>query len=254
MNAEIEIDAASVKILRLARELRYPPTPDIAGRVASRLTTGVAHRRAGLSPVWAAVIVLGIFGALMAVPPVRAFVFEFIGIGAIRIETGGRLGSLEFPPAETVSLQAVLSAPTSLADARRRTGHALPLPSYPEDLAEPDLVYHEPLVDGWAVFMLWSSTAGNGRVRLSLAAIRSSTATSKTNPAEIVETTVDGQRAVWASGPHMLMLPVAGGDWVSAQILVEGNVLIWESGDVTWRLESGLDIEAMRRIAESIGG
>jgi hypothetical protein len=149
-------------------------------------------------------------------------------------------------------IERALTGATSLREARARTGHALPLPAWPEGLGAPDAVYHETLTDGWAVFMLWTAPGQPDSARMSLAVIRTSSALGKTNPAEIVETTVHGKRAVWTRGPHALMLPIAGADWSPAQILVEANVLIWESDGETWRLESGLGIEEMRRIAESI--
>jgi hypothetical protein len=252
MNIETAGRDDSARIARVARVLPYPATPDIAGLVAARLSAGDHRVRPAFSPVWVTAALLAIVIGLMTVPPVRAFVFELIGIGAVRIGIGDLSGSLEFPPEQLLPIERALTGATSLRDARARTGHALPLPVRPGDLGAPDIVYQETLVDGWAVFMLWTAPGEPGRARMSLAVIRSSSTVGKTNPDEIIETTVLGRRAVWTRGPHALMLPIAGADWSPAQILVEANVLIWESDGVTWRLESGLGIEEMRRIAESI--
>jgi len=241
----------SRRIVRLARELPYPSTPDVAGQVAARLAAGDSGQQ-GLAWASVAAAILVIVGGLMAVPPVRAVVFEIIGIGAVRIETRERAGSLEFPPAATIPLETIVDERTTLAAARERTGHALPLPAFPDGVGEPDAVYYQALVDGWAVFMLWTAADVPDRARMSLVAISSGTAVGKTTPTDLVETTVHGERALWVRGPHRLMLPVGGNARTSAQMLVESPVLIWESAGVTWRLESQLPMDEMRKIAESM--
>jgi hypothetical protein len=69
------------------------------------------------------------------------------------------------------------------------------------------------------------------------------------SPKVIQETQVNGQRAVWADGPYPLIM--RNGD-VSFTRLIEGHVLIWANGDVTYRLETDLSMEEAVKTAESL--
>jgi hypothetical protein len=54
---------------------------------------------------------------------------------------------------------------------------------------------------------------------------------------------------VWAEGPYLLQL--SGGD-IDLRRLVEGHVLIWTDGPITYRLETDLTLDEAVRIAESL--
>jgi hypothetical protein len=65
----------------------------------------------------------------------------------------------------------------------------------------------------------------------------------------IQETQVDGVYAIWAQGPYLIQL--TSGTYVFRRT-VEGNTLIWEEDNITYRLESDLTLEETIRIAESL--
>jgi hypothetical protein len=69
-------------------------------------------------------------------------------------------------------------------------------------------------------------------------------------PKVIRETQVNGQYAVWAEGVYPLK--VSNGNEIEFTRLMSGHVLIWEGGDVTYRLETDLSMEEAIRIAESL--
>jgi hypothetical protein len=71
----------------------------------------------------------------------------------------------------------------------------------------------------------------------------------KSEPVTIQETFVNGQRAVWAVGPYPLRLYNGDLDFTR---LIDGHVLIWVEGKLTYRLESGLSLEEAVKIAESL--
>ncbi len=73
----------------------------------------------------------------------------------------------------------------------------------------------------------------------------------KSAPQAITETTVNGARALWLEGEHRLILAAAG-NLQPVNLTVEGNVLIWDTGDLTYRLEGVFALEEMVRIAESL--
>ena len=71
----------------------------------------------------------------------------------------------------------------------------------------------------------------------------------KVEPQVIEETKVDGNRAIWTTGPYPLIFP--NGD-IQFERLVSGHVLIWSGLDVTYRLETNLNMDETVRIAESL--
>jgi hypothetical protein len=62
-------------------------------------------------------------------------------------------------------------------------------------------------------------------------------------------TWVSGRQAFWTTGNHELLLLTDAG---SRRLLVTGNVLIWQKGGFTFRLETSLGERAAIRIAETI--
>jgi hypothetical protein len=65
----------------------------------------------------------------------------------------------------------------------------------------------------------------------------------------IDKTTVNGERAVWTSGPYPIILTNGA---IQFERLITGHVLIWADTDVTYRLETGLSMEEAVSIAESL--
>ena len=76
------------RVQSVARTFVYPPTPDLAGTVQRHLTEQRATVGSSrwLRPAWAiglAVVILLV--GLLAVPPVRAALRQWLQIGAVRI-------------------------------------------------------------------------------------------------------------------------------------------------------------------------
>jgi hypothetical protein len=65
---------------------------------------------------------------------------------------------------------------------------------------------------------------------------------------------VDGAPGYWISGrPHFVLVVDSQGNIVEDDVRLAGNVLLWERGDVTLRLEAAVTKEEAVRIAESVG-
>jgi hypothetical protein len=61
---------------------------------------------------------------------------------------------------------------------------------------------------------------------------------------------VDGGQGLWVTGEHSIVLaPADGGEPLTLR--VTGNVLLWQHGDLTLRLETALDLATALRIARS---
>ena len=248
-------------------EFSYPPTPDIAGAVRRRLEQREARpvllRR---QLAWGVVIALVVLAGLMAVPQVRAAVFEILRIGAIRIvpvastptatptvpalAPTGTLPTITPTPAPTpLSSVLDLAGETTLLQARAKAGFPIRLPTSLPDL--PDHVFLQDF-GGPVVVLVWMDRTQPNRVRLSLHELGPGTFAEKIQPPIVQETTVNGQRAVWTEGPHLLQFLRNGQPIYDARRLVEGHTLVWTQGEITYRLETGLSLSQAVRIAESL--
>lgn len=248
------------RLQETVRNFNYPTAPDIASRVKRQLA---GEGRAGLvvrsrRPLaWAALLILVLLAAVLASPPVRAALLEWLQIGAVRIfQTGPAVTPIvsEMHPATgptpTTAPTSLLdlAGETSLANARSRMDFPIRLPAEPPDLGLPDKVFLQTL-GGPVVILVWLDPDLPGQVRLSLHILGPGTFAGKSTPRVLQETTVDQQPALWVEGPHFLQLE---GQRYDERRLVDGNVLIWTEGDLTYRLETDLSIEEAIRIAESL--
>jgi hypothetical protein len=248
------------QVRQTARALPYPPTPDVSGAVAMHLATGrtrLAARR--LHPAWALMIIVAILVGLLAVPPVRAALLEFLQIGGVRIwlvepTPTATVAPATATPRPTPTLLGSLfdlAGATTLVEAEARAGFPVHLPTYPPDLGAPDGVFLQDL-GGPAVILVWLDPGQAEQARLSLHLLGPGAFVEKGNPTRIDETTVNGLRAVWTTGPYMLAFQQRIGTEWDMRRLVEGHVLVWTEGELTYRLETDLPMEEAVRIAESL--
>jgi hypothetical protein len=258
------------RLQQLARHFPYPPTPDVTSTVRAQLAEG-SSLKPGFLPrrlAWAALLALLVLAGLLAVPQVRAALVEYLQIGAVRIflveptptstPTPAAASLEERPitatprpsPTPLTSLRDLAGA-TTLAQAQAQVDFPIRLPAYPANLGEPDRVFLQDF-DGPVVVLVWLDDAQPGRVHLSLHELGPGTFADKGNPGRIEETSVNGQRAIWAEGPYVLQFRVGSRVDYDFRRLVEGRVLIWAEGDITYRLESDLPLEEAVRVAESL--
>jgi hypothetical protein len=264
------------KLYESAQSFEYPPTPDFAGSISwaahqkdtSQPAWGIGRRLA-----WAIALFLVIVSGLLAVPPVRAQILEFIQIGAIRIflrepsptptlhsTTPASSPAAGIPMSSPTPSAVPLSTPTpvasllslagktTLAEAKTQVGFPIRLPTYPEDLAAPDMVFLQDM-SGPAVLLVWLEPGNAEEVNLDLLEMGPGTFAGKGVPEVIQETTVNGHAGLWTQGPHLLQFK-SGYDMVN--LVVKGNVLIWEDEGITYRLESDLSMPEAVKIAESL--
>ncbi len=244
------------------REMIYPRTPDVSRAVHLRIGNG---RAAAISlRVRVAALLLVLLVAALAVPQVRAKLVEFFQIGVIRVipplftETPAPparsqtvIPSTATPdihqPAHIISL-AGLAGETTFAEAETQVWFPIRLPTYPSDLGAPDRVFVQE--DGPMVILVWIDESDPERARLSLHQIGpQGYFIDKYEPRVIVETEVNGKKALWVEGPYLVSLTNGHEDF---RRTVDGNTLIWQDGVITYRLESALSLEEALKIAESI--
>jgi uncharacterized protein DUF4367 len=258
----------------IASGMDYPPTPDIAGAMAARLRAP-RPRLINRSFARSLVIVLVLLASLLLIPPVRAAVLDFIQIGIVRIfrsepasaplptqipftivpvtgtaaATQTALTPLTATPSSLISMLEQMAGETTLTGAQQMTTYPILLPAYPAGIGEPDRVFVQD-AEGFMTILVWTDPQHPEKMKMSLHFIpEGSWAVDKFSPVAVEETSVNGQPAVWAVGPYPVRL--RNGE-LEFQRMVNGHVLIWEDGGVTYRLETDMSMDEAVKTAESL--
>jgi len=249
----------------IASRMEYPRTPDIAGSVTTHLQRSTQRRLISKPLAWSLTIVFVLLSSLMLIPPARAAIIEFIQVGVVQIFRGQpTLTPIPGTPVSTISVTATpipdsdllpilnkIAGKTTLASAQKAVQYSILLPAYPPELGEPDLVYVQD-AEGIMTILVWLDPQQPDKILLSLHFIpEGSWAINKMNPEIIQETSVNERKAVWAVGPYPLKLYGSSGGLEFTR-LIDGHVLIWADGDITFRLETDQSLEEAIKIAESL--
>jgi hypothetical protein len=275
--SELQQELFEKQLRSISKGLDYPRTPNIAGSVMNRLRQSPSPTgkgaRGGKHPrflsrrlAWSLTVILILFASLMLIPPARAAILEFIQIGIVRIfraeptpivppqqEFPTTMSPVTATPAVTsqplIAILERLAGERSLERAQQLVDYPILLPSYPPNLGPPDRIFVQD-ADGDMAILIWIDPQQPSQVLMSLHMIPpGSWAVDKMNPTLVQETTVNEQRAIWAVGPYPIRFSNGDLDFVR---LVDGHVLIWTDGEVTYRLESALDLEEAIKVAESL--
>jgi hypothetical protein len=235
-----ELDVA---LRELGRQVEFPPTPDIASQVRAQLVPAARRRslfrRAPSAdagkwrrPIAIALAVLVVaVGAVLAVPPARTAVLDWLGLRGVSIVRVD-----ELPPTPPLG-QLDLGRRVTLEQAPSWT-------RVPDE--EPDSVW----VDGGTVNLLWGTPDD---VRLLLTEFRGEAFIEKLieGGAEVELVRVNGGAGVWLEEPHVVMFRDPRGRLRDNEARLAGKTLLWMHGDVTLRLEGDLSKAEALRIARS---
>jgi hypothetical protein len=242
-------DQLELRLQSAGRSLRYPATPDIAGR---------AMKRPAAQPrlAWALAALLVGIASLLAVPSVRARLAEFLQIGGVRIAI-----PTEYSPAPaytepnpgyygSIAPLADLSGETTLDEAQAMVSFDIPLPKYPAGLGEPDKVYVQraEIMGGMEHFVILVYLDEQARVEMAVYVLGPGVHLSKGYPDVIEFVEVNGEPAALVRGSHFLRMDRTN----LSGVLVKAPALIWEDGAITYRIEANYALEEMLRIAESV--
>jgi hypothetical protein len=235
----------------LGPELEVPPTPSLAPAVASRL---LADRAAGgrsafpRRALWTRrtklVVAVVATLALLAVAAGARFV---IGAAEVRVQPGVSSSGPPLAPPE-------LGDQVALDELSMAVGFAIELPAG----RAPDAAYAVDAGTG-AALLAWKADDRSprlpgtpwGLVLMEIAGTEQEILVKTVNAFEDTdEVRLDGAPAYWIHAPHELEVITDSGE---ERFHIEGNVLIWERGGITYRLETPLDLAATKEIAGSIG-
>jgi hypothetical protein len=255
-------------LTQLGRDLDYPPTPDLAAAVTSRLRVGEPEptrraRRPRLLPpaglrralALALVALLLLAGTVLAaVPGVRDAVLEFFGLQGATVE---RTTTLPAPPAEQ---RLDLGRRITLEQARDRVAFELLVPT---DLGDPDFVYLREPPTGGELSLAYRPRPGLPRARTTPYGLLVSEFRGDIHPdlvgklagpgTRIERLQVDGRPAIWIEGaPHFFFYRDPNGNIVEGETRLAQNVLLLESGRLLVRFEGALGRARAVAIARSL--
>jgi hypothetical protein len=241
------------------RELRieWPETPDLAGRVEQRLAAAPERpRRSWLArPAWQLAVAATalIIAVVMAIPPARAAVLDWLGFSSVRI-------TREEPQPSSFGQALSLGDPVTLDRARR----ALPV-VIPEELGEPDGVYlYDHPATGPRVDFTYrareglpaSSNTGVGLLITQFRAVASPLIQKSVGTgATVEELEVDGDPAFFISGaPHGFAYYNEERDQSNfeEQRLAGNTLLVDRSDGILLRIEGEISRERAVEIAKSV--
>jgi hypothetical protein len=245
-------DELESQLAALGSRIEWAPTPDLASGVLAEVAVPTPLRRSSHRRRWlaAAAMALLLIGALLAASSsIRGSVAGFLGIDGLRIELG--------EPETTPTSMPNLGTPTSAQELARW----LPFtPMQPSALGEPDAVYLRILDNGDTLgIMAWEASESLprtaetdlGALLMQFAPPEDTGMMLKTvglSTGTVTDTFVDGSRAYWVEGASELTIYGAG----STETRPSGNVLIWQTDGIGYRLESALSMDEAIVIAESL--
>ena len=242
-------------------------TPSVITKLSSPILQASRRRwrRPVVRVVWprlaaaALVVVLAFVAAMTFSPRAREAVADLLGIGSIHI--------VLTPPSPGVTTRRLgegldLGREVTLAQAGRLAPYRIAVPN---DLAAstPDQVFVSYRFLRGAVSLVYAandrlpraSTTGVGMLLTEIpgsvvGAYLQKTAGPSTTITPVV---VNGQDGFWLAGsPHEVAVADPDGTIVPDTVRLAGNVLIWQRGSLTIRLESALPLRTALRIARTV--
>jgi hypothetical protein len=235
-------------LVDLGRRIDYPPTPDLAsGTRAALAVSPRTVRRDLLGALLPSMRPLprAMLGALIALLLVAGTVIA-IGIGL----RGLGITFVDELPAAPEELQ--LGDRVTLSEAQARVPYRIALPH--RELGEPE-VFVDTLASVEQVNLAYRRD-GDVELLLTQFVARPDTelATKLVAPGTSVEElTVAGGRGLWIEGePHVLLYRDASGATLEDRVRLVGNVLLWQKGELTLRLEGVVSKAEALRIAEAV--
>ena len=234
-------DRLELMLREVARELDYPPTPDLAAPVRSELRRPAPYRppiRRVLA-LTALTLLVAAATVFAASPGARDAVLDFFGIDGASVE---RVPTLPDVPTRTTPV----GERVSLAEARRRVGFEILAPR-----SQPEQVYLSERVPGGVVsFTTDDATVTQLRASIEREYLRKLT----TEGTRVERVQVGGDPGLWLVGrPHVVFLVDARGRVIEESLRRAGNVLLFERGGVVVRIEGADSLARAAAVARSLG-
>jgi hypothetical protein len=236
------------RLRALGAELELPATPDLAGRVVPLLGAPERPRRRwALTLAVAAAVALASLGAVLAFSPgARSAFLEWLGLRGAVVQIVD-----ELPPVTPSSSLEALGERVTLAEAERRVGFEVlelggqgpPDAVYVKEPGLVSLVYGRDL-DVRLIFSQVAATIDEAFVIKKVGG----------RGTLVEELTVDGARGLFLTGePHVFAYTTPDGGFYDEPVYLARDVLLWERGPLTLRLEGELSRDQALELASRVG-
>lgn len=261
----VELSGAVTARLRAAEAAARTARPVRRMRLSLRgrpWTAVLPAARPVLHPAWqravavlgAAVVVLS--AVLIFSPGSRRAVAGWLGLRGVRIEVTPTLS----PAPTRLGAALRLGQPLTLAQAQARVPFRIHAPGA---LGPPDEIYLSTRIPGGAVSLVYeaapglppASTTGVGLLLTEFqGSVDVAIAKKIIGLGTTVEfVTVNGGQGFWISGKaHVVAQLDRNGSEIPDTVRLAGDVLVWEQGDLTLRIESALPEARVLQIAQSV--
>ena len=238
------------------------------GTVKSRTSRAVRRLQVAMT-------LLVILIVLFAIPGVRHAVADWLGLRGVRIEpqpvpTTVPQAGTNVPRAGTTHVATTLPAlgfgsPTSIEAARSALPFAFAV-LQDAGLGAPDGVYVDRSIADGVVSLVWKPIPSAGipasptlpDVGLVFSMFRGrvddASFVKMLPPGTTVESVVvGGDRGFWIAGePHQLSASTGPGQYFAVETRLATNTLLWQHGDVTYRIEADIDRERALALAAEV--
>jgi hypothetical protein len=271
-------DELGVALAGLRSEVSFPAAPEVAAAVATRLRAAppngvvVPFRRRSAAvlrplvrPAWhrvaaaAAAAVLLASGVLSFSPSARRAVADFLGLGGVRIH---RVPTPPSAPVRSLGAGLDLGDRMTLEQAQGRVSYRIRVPSAPQ-LGPPDEVYLRLSELGDQVSLVYRATTDIPRAAETGAGLLVTEFRAHLEPefigkllgpgSTVEAVKVNGHPGFWIAGqPHEIIYLAPDGQRIPDTVRLAANVLVWQQGTVTVRIESRLTKDQVLRIAQSM--
>jgi hypothetical protein len=238
------------RLLALGAALEVPAAPDLVAGLPARLGERPPSRHTGrpagrgrtLALAFAGLLALA--GAAMAVPSSRHAVLRVLGLRGVRIERVQRLPPAGRPPRRSGKSSPGLGTRIPFASARRAAGFTALLPAHPV----PAYLAHD--VPGGRISLVIGRVfvtefRGTG-VPFAQKILGPNTRLTHVRVAH-------GPGAFLSGAPHEVLFATSTGSLESARVRLAGDVLIWQRGPVTLRMEGVHSLRQALALASSLG-
>ena len=219
-----------------------PDPPDVRAAVRARIEVRQPRTIRSMRPRWIAAVVVALLATgLVASPQARAAVADVLRFAGVDVQWGSdaddapRVPESPLPGAE----------PASLVAARELAAFEIGVPAL---LGQPDRVV---VADRARVVSLLYA-GPDGRIRLDEFDGRLEPIFFKTVDTSARSAPVDGDPGWWLPRPHSVRYVDRDGVVHDETARLAASTLIWESDDVSYRLEADVELDEAVRIAESM--
>jgi len=227
--------------------LDWPDEPELASGVLAGIRRRSARSRVPRRAFVVALAVLVVaIAAVFAVPQTRASILRFFHLRGVTIE---RVPELPTVPVQG-GLGTFLGEPVSLDEARSQAQFDVVVPAA---LGDADQVYFQASPPGGMVSFLYGTRAKPNALVTEFQARVDEVIFKKVVPdTKIDPVQINGQPGFWIEGAHSFTYLDRQDDMQTEQVRLAGNVLVWELGTRTFRLEADVPKDEALRIARSM--